>query len=31
MSDITEANQERRDEAERIVTEIKEEIQQLKI
>ena len=31
MSDITEANQERRDEAERTVTEIKEEIQQLKI
>ena len=31
MSDIAEANQERRDEAERTVTEIKEEIQQLKI
>ena len=31
MSDITEANQERRDEAEWTVTEIKEEIQQLKI
>ena len=31
MFDIAVANQERRDEAERTVTEIKEEIQQLKI